>query len=231
MAMFVENKQFDKAHNLLNPVLCERTPFKLLDIIGENLGEASLEQVNSFLEQIAESKTEGGWVVIASALKKQLNTDRIGALNRCKTYIIAADVWYATDIFGERVVGSSLLTDFQSTLEFLEPWREDNNRWIRRTIGVAVHLCAKRFHGVEKYVPQIKALLVFLEPMFEEWEIDAVKGIGWGLKTLGRYYPDLAAGWLAQQVVHKKRRYRTLMLRKALTYLSEEHRSRARGDL
>lgn len=61
--------------------------------------------------------------------------------------------------------------------------------------------------------------------MFEEWEMDAVKGVGWGLKTLGRHYPDLVADWLAQQVVHRRRCHRALMLRKATTYLSDE-----RGD-
>jgi hypothetical protein len=63
--------------------------------------------------------------------------------------------------------------------------------------------------------------------MFEEWEMDAVKGVGWGLKTLGRHYPDLVADWLAQQV---GRRHRALMLRKALTYLSNEQRARATGE-
>ena len=63
--------------------------------------------------------------------------------------------------------------------------------------------------------------------MFEEWEMDAVKGIGWGLKTLGRHYPDLVADWLAQQVVPGQRRHRTLMLRKPLTYLSDEQCARA----
>jgi len=59
--------------------------------------------------------------------------------------------------------------------------------------------------------------------------MDVVKGVGWGLKTLGRYYPDLVADWLAQQVVHRQQRYRTLMLRKALTYLPDEQRARATG--
>lgn len=31
--------------------------------------------------------------------------------------------------------------------------------------------------------------------------MDAVKGMGWGLKTLGRHYPDLVADWLGQQFV------------------------------
>ena len=63
--------------------------------------------------------------------------------------------------------------------------------------------------------------------MFEEWDVTAVKGVGWGLKTLGRHYPDLVADWLAEQVVQRQRRHRALMLRKALTYLSDAQRARA----
>jgi len=122
-----------------------------------------------------------------------------------------------------------LVGEFQPSLVLLAPWRGDPNRWVRRTVGVSVHYWAKRSRGVAEQVDQARALLAFLEPVFDEWEMDAVKGVGWGLKTLGRYYPDLAADWLRQQLVQRQRRHRALMLRKALTYLSEEQRARATG--
>jgi 3-methyladenine DNA glycosylase AlkD len=229
IAALVQNGQPDEAYDLLAPVLAERTPFRLLDRIGEAVGAGPLEAVNAFLDHIATDKTEGGWVVIGSALGGQFDRDPTSALARCREYIIAADVWYATDILGERVPGPALVANFQPALDLLAPWREDDNRWVRRTVGVAVHFRAKRSRGAAEHTAQAEALLAFLEPMFEEWEMDAVKGVGWGLKTLGRHYPDLVADWLAQQVVHRQRRPRALMLRKALTYLSDEQRARATG--
>ena len=234
IAALVQAGQMTQAYALLSPVLAERTPFRLLDCIGEAVGAGPLEEAgpgydrraNVFLERIAADKTEGGWVVIASALGKQLDRDPVGAFARCREYIIAADVWYATDILGERVPGPALVADFQPSLDLLAPWREDANRWVRRTVGVAVHFWAKRSRGAEEYTARAEALLAFLEPMFEEWDMDAVKGVGWGLKTLGKHYPDLVADWVAQQV---GRRHRALMLRKALTYLSDEQRARATG--
>jgi hypothetical protein len=241
IAGLVQAGQLAQAYALLAPVLAERTPFRLLDRIGEAVGARPLEEacpelalsavkgqgegVNAFLECIAADKTEGGWVVIASALGGQLGRDPAGAFARCREYIIAADVWYAADILGERVPGPALVADLQPSLDLLAPWREDANRWVRRTVGVAVHFWAKRSHGAAEHTVQAEALLAFLEPMFEEWEIDAVKGVGWGLKTLGRYYPDLVADWVAEQVVQRQRRHRALMLRKALTYLSDEQRA------
>ena len=222
IAALVQAGQMTQAYVLLAPVLAKRTPFRLLDLIGEAVGTGPLEGTNVFLERVAADKTEGGWVVIASALGQQLDRDPVGAFARCREYITAADVWYAADILGERVPGPALVADFQPALELLAPWREDTNRWVRRTVGVAVHFWAKRSRG--ERAAKAEVLLAFLEPMFEEWEMDAVKGVGWGLKTLGRHYPDLVADWLAQQV---GRRHRALMLRKALTYLSDEQRARA----
>jgi 3-methyladenine DNA glycosylase AlkD len=185
--------------------------------------------VNAFLEHIAASKTEGGWVVIGSALGKQLERDLSGAFARCRVFIINADVWYATDILGERVPGPALVADFQASLELLASWREDANRWVRRSIGVAVHFWSKRSRGAAEDAVRAKALLAFLEPLFGEWDMDAIKGIGWGLKTLGKYYPHLVADWLARQTVQHQRRHRALMLRKALTYLSDRQRAHATG--
>ncbi len=125
--------------------------------------------------------------------------------------------------------GPALVADLQPALDLLAPWREDGNRWVRRAVGVSAHFWAKRSRGAAERAPQAAALLAFLEPMFGEWDMDAVKGVGWGLKTLGRHYPGQVADWLAQQVVPGERRHRALMLRKALTYLSDEQRARATG--
>jgi 3-methyladenine DNA glycosylase AlkD len=229
VAALVQTGQMTQAYALLSPVLAERTPFPLLGRIGEAVGAGPLEAANAFLGRIASDKTEGGWVVIGSALGQQLDRDLAGAFARCRAFIVGADVWYAADILGERVPGPALVADFQPSLALLAAWREDANRWVRRAVGVSVHFWAKRSRGAAEHTAQAEALLAFLEPMFEEWEMDAVKGVGWGLKTLGRHYPDLVADWLAQQVVQRQRRHRALMLRKALTYLSDEQRARVTG--
>ena len=226
----VQSGQVPQAYGLLAPVLAERTPFPLLGRIGEAAGAGPPGMVNAFLDHVAAAGTEGGWVVIGSALRRQLDRDLETAFARCRTYIVAAQVWYATDILAERVPGPALVAGFQPSLALLAPWREDPSRWVRRAVGVSVHFWAKRSRGAAERTPQAEALLALLEPMFEEWDVDAVKGVGWGLKTLGRYYPDLVAGWLAEQVVHRRRRHRALMLRKALTYLPDEQRARATGD-
>ena len=220
----------EEAYALLAPVLAERTPFRLLGLIGEAVGARKLATANAFLDRIAYDGTEGGWVVIGKALGQQLSRDLSGAFGRCRGYIIAGDVWYCADILAERVPGPALVTHFGPASGLLTPWREDEDAWVRRAVGVAVHFWAKRSQGVPELGYQAEMLLGSLTPMFEEREMDAVKGLGWGLKTLGRYYPDLVADWLATEIVPNQRRHRALMLRKALTYLSPQQRARATGE-
>ncbi|MBN1313370.1 MAG: DNA alkylation repair protein [Anaerolineae bacterium] len=224
IAELVETHEVIKAYSLLAPILSRRTPFPRSGRIGEIVGRGSMPAANAFLERIAEGQTEGGWVVIGCALGQQLDRDPAGTFARCRGYIIAADVWYGADILGERLPGPALLVDFQPALALLAPWREDGNRWVRRAVGVSVHFWAKRSRGRSELAPQAASLLAFLEPMFTERSIDAVKGVGWGLKTLGKHYPDLMTDWLAEQVARHQGQYRALMLRKAITYLSPEQR-------
>jgi 3-methyladenine DNA glycosylase AlkD len=230
VATVVQAGEPEEAYDLLAPVLAERTPFPMLDRIGEAVGAGPLEAVDPFLECVAYDRTMGGWVVIGAALGQHLDRDLAGAFARCREFIIAGDAWYVADSMGERVPGPALVADFQPALGLLTSWREEANRWVRRAVGVSAHFWAKRSRGAAGRVSQAQALLVLLEPLFEEWDLDAVKGVGWGLKTLGKHYPDLVADWLEQQVVPSQRRHRALMLRKALTYLSDAQRARATGQ-
>ena len=152
IAELIQAGKGEKAYHLLGPVLAERTPFRLLEHIGTAVGTAPIKVVNPFLERIAVERTEGGWVVIGSALGKQLDRDLAGAHARCRSFIILADVWYATDILGERVPGPALTAAFEPALALLKPWRVDTNRWMRRAVGVSVHFWAKRSRGAAEPV-------------------------------------------------------------------------------
>jgi len=226
IASLVEKGEIAGAYALLSPVLAERTKFDMLRLIGVPVGNGSLDPTNVFLERIAAEQSEGGWVVIASALEAQLDRDPFGAIDRAHKYIILGDIWYAADIMGEGVIGEALISDFSSTLDLISPWRVDTNRWIRRAIGISAHFWAKRSQGEEQFEPMAETMLDFLDPMFDEWEMDTVKGIGWGLKTLGRNYPNLMSEWLEVQTIQDNRRCRAIMLRKAATYLGDDQRQR-----
>jgi hypothetical protein len=89
IAALVQDGQVAHAYERLSPVLAQRTPFAMLRRIGAPVGAGPLEPVNAFLESIAAHRTEGGWVVIASALKAQLDRDLAGSFARCRSFIVA----------------------------------------------------------------------------------------------------------------------------------------------
>jgi hypothetical protein len=211
------------AYAQLSPILAERTPFRLLDLIGDAVGECLPGELDHFLRRVASSRAEGGWVIIGSALRRQISPHMASTLARCRSHIVTADVWYGADILGERVPGPCLLADLDRALDLLTMWRTDENRWVRRAVGVAAHFWAKRTRGAPDCQDHAQQLLDFLGPMFSEWDMDAVKGVGWGLKTLGRCYPAPLSAWLSARISGDSR-YRALVLRKALTYLPEEAR-------
>lgn len=221
--------EIEAAYALLAPVLAQRIHFPVLGAIGAVIGQGPLEPVHLFLNRIAQENTMGGWVVIGLALNQQLQRDLSGSFARCHQFIIQANSWHGTDNLGERVPGPALLTHFDAALELLKNWRMDENVWVRRAVGVAVHFWAKRTQGAPEMNLSAQLLLDLLEPLFDEREIDAVKGIGWGIKTLGRYYPTQTTDWLVRQV--KTQRCRAILLRKALTYLPVQNQLQVRQAL
>ena len=226
LANLLENGRGADAQSELSPVLARRTPFPALDRLGNVMGMVDRQRVDPLLDTLAVQGTEGGWVVIGSALATRIDHDLDAAMERCRRYVAQGAVWYAADILAERVPGPALVAHFHDTLPLLEPWRDDPIPWVRKAVAVAVHFWGKRSRGED---PQgATALLDLLEPMFEEWDLNAAKGVGWGLKTLGRLYPDTTAEWLHQQAIVRDRKHRAVVLRKAVTYLPVDLRDRVK---
>ncbi len=212
---------------LLEPILRSRTRFPLLELVGrEAVRGMDLSLAGAFLDQVASLRREGGWVIVGAALQKWLDTSLIWALGRARRYVGEGAIWYAADILGERVPGDGLVRRFNETVGLLTLWTADRSPWVRRACGVAVHHWAKRAHGHPELEAQACRLLCLLDPLFEETDRAALKGVGWGLKTLGRFYPGTLVTWLEEQIETKRRHPRRLLLRKALTYVPPEDRQR-----
>jgi hypothetical protein len=221
LSELISGGDIGSALSSLEPVLQQKIPFRIVGLIGEALGAMDHSRLFPFLDRVAATHTQGGWVIIGTSLNQAYAQVPIQVLRRCAGYIGLGDVWYAADILGERVPGPALVTDFQNALPQLEIWRASPNPWVRRAVGVAVHFWAKRSRGETALEGQVSEILALMAPLFQEWEMEAVKGIGWGLKTVGKMYPHLLAGWLPVQV---GRPHRAIMLRKALTYLTPEQK-------
>ena len=105
-------------------------------------------------------------------------------------------------------------------MPYLTEFLNDENNLVKRSVGVAMHFFSKR---VLDEPDKTKRLLTLVEPDMEAKQGDVIKGIGWGLKTIGRHHPDLLIQFLRKQIKLKKKISR-VMLRKALTYIDQDKR-------
>ena len=127
----------------------------------------------------------------------------------------------------ERSLGYALVNYFDKTLPYLKRFLLDDNRWIKRAVGVAIHFFSKM---VVDQPDKTLTLVKLVEPYIEVSQRDVVKGIGWGLKTIGKHHPDLLTGFLVKQL-NQGKRLSNLMLKKALTYLPDKDRLKLRNAL
>lgn len=211
----------EAAFYTLKPILDVKCPFSKLDALGRKIGQADTTEPEKFFElfdRIIDCNAMGGYVIVGRALIHFLQDNFEKVMEKSREYIIKGDAWYVCDIIGERSLGQSLVDYFERTLFWMEKFLKDSNNWVKRSVGVAIHFFSKR---VLDEPEKTQMLLDLVEPYIEEKQLDVVKGIGWGLKTIGRHHPDLLVTFLKEQIESQKN-ISKLMMRKAMTYLEED---------
>jgi len=203
----------------LRPILDGECPFQKLDLLGRQIGEATNsvpKKLLKALDRIIDHNAMGGFVIVGQALISLLRNDFDEAMEKSREYIVKGDKWYVTDIIGERSIGQALIEYFDKALPWLRKFLEDENKWVKRSAGVAIHFFSKRIRNEPE---KTKRLLSLVEPHIEVKQADVVKGIGWGLKTIGKYHSEILVPFLKKQL-EAKRKLSKLMLRKATAYLT-----------
>lgn len=208
------------ALHVLKPVLNVKCPFAKLDTLGRHIGKAHTHpDTPKFFEtfdRIINYNAMGGFVIVGQSLIHFLPDVFDKVMEKSREYIIEGDVWYVCDIIGERSLGHAVVNHFDITVPWLKRFLEDDNKWVKRSVGVSIHFFSKRILDQPE---KTKVLLKVVEPYLEEKQIDFVKGIGWGLKTIGKHHPDILVDFLKP---HMKKNISRLLIRKAVTYLGEE---------
>jgi len=230
IASHIKNGDIDTAYAAIQPILTDKNSFRYLDEIGRLIANCPPSGLHAFYSRLANAGYIGSWVVIAKSLSQKFPMHLDSTLRMARTFIIQADVWHACDCFGERVCGPALVSTFKPAISKFEQWILDPNRWVKRAVGVGVHFWAKRSKSDPERAPQASQLLSLLEPAFENQNMDTAKGIGWGLKTLGRTYPQQTFTWLQHALVTQNRKPRSIVIRKAVKFLpADQKRKLSKG--
>lgn len=221
--IYLSNNNYDLFLDSLKPILDNKCPFSKLDLIGKTIGyrlKDFPELVVKGFDILIHYNKMGSYVISGQGLTQLLPEHIELVMEKSRQYILFGDTWYVCDIIGERSIGKSLVDYFDITVPWIEKFLEDESNWIKRTAGVSIHFFSKRIIDQKE---KTLVLLNILEPHIEEKQIDVAKGIGWGLKTIGRYHPDILSQFIVNQL-KKKKKISKIIIRKALTYLPEEKR-------
>jgi 3-methyladenine DNA glycosylase AlkD len=192
-------------------------------ILGQK-GKTDYQKCFGVIDEIVEADKMGGYVIVGQALAQLLKTQLEASINKAKEAVIKGKTWYVCDIVGERVFGQALVDYFEPACPMLQKMTKAQEQEVKRSIGVGVHFFAKRR---PKDVEAMKRLLSMLSVMVEDKRVFVVKGVGWGLKTIGRYQPKLIEAYV--QDVLKTKNVSKLMLRKATKYLDAETKQKLLG--
>jgi len=200
----------------LQPVLKSKLSDDSLALFGEILGEEAAKDperyFRAFDEMIAK-QSSGCTVIVGKALSKMLETHFDQCCDRARTYIAQGESYETADFVGQSVLGEALVRYFDQTVGVLKNLSHDESKWVRRAVGAAVQFFSEEVRDVD----QTGRLLELTLPLMGSDDDVVLKGVGWGLKTIGRYHPELLEKFLKTHI--GRRDISATVVKNAVAYL------------
>lgn len=189
LSQWEAGKQPEFWETMEREVLTQKVKFPILEFLAVNWYPLIPPvEVHELALRIVKSEQDGSFVIAGKLLQLAMPMDMKKAFEYADRVIIKGNEWYACDLVAERVFGQGILLEFETAVDYLEPRRFHENFWVRRSVGVGVHLAAKRKPGSEKALKLMELLL----PQIETRDFHEKKGCGWGIETIAQYYPEVA---------------------------------------
>ncbi len=200
----------------LQPVLESKLSDESLALFGEILGEQAAKDperyFRAFDEMIAKQST-GCYVIVGKALTRMLETHFERCCDRARDYIAQGQSYETADFVGQSVLGEALVKYFDQTVVVLKSLSHDESRWVRRAVGAAVQFFSEEVRDAD----QTARLLELTLPLMGSEDDVVLKGVGWGLKTVGRYHPELLERFLKTHI--GRRDISAAVVKHAVAYL------------
>jgi hypothetical protein len=147
-------------------------------------------EVPSFIEKVVAMDQIGSYPFCGKLIQLQLENDLLGSFRLAAKSIHAGDVWYACDTISERVYGMGLLHFWEEAFPLVKKLSSSKNHWDRRGVGVATHLTVKWGLDPKRSADLLELALKRQAATHHEEKT----GIGWGLKTIAKFHPELLKG-------------------------------------
>ncbi len=181
-------------NTLTDDLLSHKVKFPILEFVAQSLYNCiSLDDQLSILTGLFGKPEHGSSVIAGKLLQLHLPHNLPEAFTLATEGIIRGDKWYHCDHLGERVFGHGLLTAYPRAFPLLTDTLQHKNHWIRRAVGVATHYATKK--GLP--VTQVESTLTLLLSQADTRDYQVQRGLGWGLKTIAKFHPQLMRTHLA----------------------------------
>ena len=194
-AHYAANGSAALASWLLAHLLCHRVKFPLLEYTAVQINKFIPRQEQSaFIATLFGQPEHGSSVIIGKLLQLWLPDDLPGAFTQACQAITSGNTWYHCDHIGERVFGHGLLTQPDAALPLLTTYLANGDEWNQRAVGVAAHYATKKGLSAE----WVTAVLILLLTKANSKAYEVQRGIGWGLKTIAKFHPNMVQAKLAK---------------------------------
>jgi 3-methyladenine DNA glycosylase AlkD len=171
-----------------NTILKRKIRYPVLEYVAQEFFKhiPSKEQI-ALTDGIIALKENGSEVIAGKMLQLRLDKHYKESMTKAAAYIAAGGHWLPCDTVGERVFGHALLTLPEKTIPQLKKLAKHEDKWIVRSVGVAVHYAVKK--GLKKaHAEEMFRLLLSLAGTTD---FHTKKGIGWAAKTTAKFHPDI----------------------------------------
>jgi hypothetical protein len=170
-------------------VLKRKVKFPMLEELSYMLYEALPDKMHIHLCDAIMNLNEMGSSVMAGKILQFRSPGHLKkSIAKAVEYISANEEWYVCDHIAERVQGYALLTQPDKSLPMLKQLLKHENAMVVRSVGVATHYAVKKGLSEQHAEVMFELLLQYANVT----QYHAKTGIGWGAKTVVKFYPQIA---------------------------------------
>ncbi|MCD6010688.1 MAG: alkylation repair protein [Flavipsychrobacter sp.] len=176
-------------------ILKRKIRYPILEYMAQEFYDSITEiDLINIADGIIALQQNGSEVIAGKMLQLRLDEHYEECINKAAEYIMLGSNWLPCDTMGERVFGHALFTDPKKTIPVLKRLAKHENKWIVRSVGVAVHYAVKK--GLMK--AGAEEMFRLLLSLADTTDFHTKKGIGWAAKTTAKFHPDIIMKYTVQ---------------------------------
>ena len=218
VSFFDENRMYEFWRLIDERLLHYKVAERYLEAVEEVLRRRSIEDPDKWLmicDEIADRQTDSAYHLSSLILGGILTQRMKECFDHSRIYLSDTTRWFSSDVYAVHVVCRGLKHDFTNAIRYLYEFANDSSVWVKRCVGIAVHHYAK---SVRDMPERIAVILDLMKRLIGEKDVRVAKGIGWGLRSIGEFYPDLLVKFAKRNFARKK--VSKLLFRVAVANLS-----------